>query len=549
MTENAPEGVNTFWGGHTIFGGSIIAGNIEQDCEQYFENSAWHSYGGNLLADGGNCLIEPGDRLIDSTQVFSTTLYPLPDSLPSDSAAIVYALRPESVAIDAGLNCVDAEGNLLTQDQRGAPRPIDGDSDGAFLPDAGSYEFNAHETPTPTATPTSTPTPRIGPYTLLSQPSADATVDSFWRVTDTTRDGSDIVFIARIPLSSDPQGRVLDGVYLYDVSTKMARLISAGLGGALPDGNSESATISNDGRFIAFSSSATNLVPGDVPRWSGIYLHDVQTETTTLISHSPDGVTASSHSVNPTLSDDGRYVAFYYRQGIYLYDRLAEETTHLIELAVDQSSVPVYLSGNGRYVAYETTGVFVLDRQSSEIRQIAADSNRPGDLTKAHFADFSSDGRSIVYYLDHFYDSNLHHGPGTELFLYDQTTMSRTRIAGVVHGGDSSHLPRLATVTDDSRFVAFASAEPELVEGDVNAVSDIFIFDRVTGRISGMPRPFENTVPDDRSELPMIAGDGHSLVFTSYARNLVSPTDVVVGSYRVLLTPPAIALWLPLLVR
>lgn len=384
---------------------------------------------------------------------------------------------------------------------------------------------------------------------VLSQPSANAIVDSRWRVTDMTRDGGAIVFIARIPLSSDPQGRVLDGAYLYDVNTKMVRLISTGLDGALPDGSSASATISNDGRFIAFSSSATNLIPGDVPRWHGIFLYDAQTEMTTLISHSPDGVTASSHSVSPTLSDDGRYVAFYYRQGIYLFDRLTDETTRLLELAVDQFIVPVYLSGNGRFVAYEANGVFVLDRRQGEIRQIAVDSNRIGEHTEAHFTDFSSDGRIIVYYLNHFYDSNLHKGSGTELFVYDQTTMSRTRIAGVVQGGDSDHLPRLATVTDDGRFVAFASAETDLVEGDVNAVSDIFIFDRLTGRISGMPRPFENMVPDDRSELPMIAGDGHSLVFTSYAKNLVSPADVVVETYRLLLTPPPVDLWLPLLVR
>lgn len=164
VAENSPEGVNTF-GGRTIVGGSIIAGNDEWDCQGNPDDIAWLSFGGNLLGDGP-CPAEPGDVSIDSTQVFSTTLYPLPESPSPDPAALVYALRPGSAAIDAGLNCVGSEGDLLTQDQRGVPRPLDGDGDGGLSPDSGPYEFNPQETPIPTPTPTLTPAPNLIPLWL-----------------------------------------------------------------------------------------------------------------------------------------------------------------------------------------------------------------------------------------------------------------------------------------------------------------------------------------------------------------------------------------------
>src|SRR5439155_1684435 len=139
-------------------------------------------------------------------------------------------------------------------------------------------------------------------------------------------------------------------------------------GAAVGPAESTFPALSGDGRFVAFSSSATDLVPGDTNGWSDVFVRDLQTKTTTRISAAPGGAEGDDFSSFPCLSAIGRLVAFSSeatnlvaggdtngKRDAFVYDR---ETGTMTRVSVgtggeanDDTGYPI-ISGNGRYVAF-----------------------------------------------------------------------------------------------------------------------------------------------------------------------------------------------------
>jgi Tol biopolymer transport system component len=109
--------------------------------------------------------------------------------------------------------------------------------------------------------------------------------------------------------SSSPPNRETQ-IYVRDTELGTTTLVSAGPELTLPDGASYDAAISRDGRYVAFSSQATNMARGDRNRSADVFLRDLQTQTTTLVSRRADGGTANGPSGTPAISADGRFIAF-----------------------------------------------------------------------------------------------------------------------------------------------------------------------------------------------------------------------------------------------
>lgn len=172
-------------------------------------------------------------------------------------------------------------------------------------------------------------------------------------------------------------------IYLYDRDTERTRLLSRAATGAPGDsapnnsvpgnGDSRAAAISGDGQWVAFVSGATNLVPGDTNGVADIFLHDLATGSTIRVSLSSAGTQANRASDLPTLSGDGRYVAFVsaatnlvggdgnQADDIFLYDRLAQHTSRVsVGVAAAWTGIqanapsrgPAALSDDGRMVAF-----------------------------------------------------------------------------------------------------------------------------------------------------------------------------------------------------
>ncbi len=135
--------------------------------------------------------------------------------------------------------------------------------------------------------------------------SADGRLVAFVSTNDLTACGP---ASACVPEPSDKNG--IADIYLRDTETNISRRITRSYTGGDPDGPSYDPAISGDGRFVAFVSEASNLTPNSIKRTAHIYLHDLVTGSTELVSRSPSGRPANGASLRPALSHEGSRVAF-----------------------------------------------------------------------------------------------------------------------------------------------------------------------------------------------------------------------------------------------
>src|SRR3989344_3602766 len=160
-------------------------------------------------------------------------------------------------------------------------------------------------------------------------------------------------------------------IFVRDRQSGNTTRVSVASGGTEGDGGSFQPSISADGRFVAFTSSASNLVPDDTnggPNIGGdVFVHDLQTGTTERVSIGPNGDEGNSGSDSPSMSADGRYVAFssastnwhsdLARSHIYMRDRTTQTTERISAPVVafgepGENNSPI-ISADGRYVAFQ----------------------------------------------------------------------------------------------------------------------------------------------------------------------------------------------------
>jgi Tol biopolymer transport system component len=325
--------------------------------------------------------------------------------------------------------------------------------------------------------------------------------------------------------------------------------VSSSLGQA--NGFSDQGVISADGRYIAFYSIATNLVPGDTNGFSDIFVHDFGSGATTRASVDSNGVQANNHSDSPAISSDGRYVAFQSfannlvpgdtngTHDIFLHDSLTGMTVRVnvsssgIE-ANDTSGSPA-VSMDGRFVAFvssasnlvpnDTNGlddVFVRDLQTSATVRVSVDSAGVQANGTCFSPRISADGRYVV-----FVSAATNLVPGdtnsaSDIFVHDMqtgVTFSPTVDPNWVIGNAASDSP---WISPDGRYIAFRSDASNFVLGDTNGASDVFIQDTTTSVVTRASVDSSGVQGNNYSSFPSISSDGRFLAFASYADNLVS---------------------------
>jgi Tol biopolymer transport system component len=316
--------------------------------------------------------------------------------------------------------------------------------------------------------------------------------------------------------------------------------------------------ISADGRFVAFASFDINLVPGErfegggrVPTPS-VYLYNVQTRDVTLVTHRPGEpeVVDESHSMNPVISGDGRFVAYVsmaygdIHGSTVLYDRLADTATPLNDVSSrpGPSSNPS-ISDDGRFVAYEDEdNVHVFDRSSlstSLVSHASGSLTAPADGTSADPV-VSHDGTAIA-----FVSAATDLVPGqdassfTNVFLYRNDGSGAVRlVSGVLGsataGGDgNSDTPALGL---DGSTVAYRSDATDLATGQTGPTGNVFEFNAQAGtqtlvsHQTGSPAAAAGGSPAPDADFPgqfpalgavAIDDDGHLVSYTSTAGNLI----------------------------
>ena len=350
-------------------------------------------------------------------------------------------------------------------------------------------------------------------------------------------------------------------MFVRDLEANTVTLVSRATGadGAKGNGYSVRPAISADGRFVVFTSEASNLHPDDSDTTRDVFVRDLQANTTTLISRAagPDGAKGDGSSFYPAISADGRYVAFTSQatnlhpddadddRDAYVRD-LQENTTTLVTRATgadgakgdDDSGWPA-ISADGRFVAFEArasnlhpddgdTGwdVFVRDLEANTTtlvsRAAGADGAR-GDGPSSGVA-ISGDGRFVAFEAR---ASNLHPDDGDsgwDVFVRDLaantiTLVSRAAGATGAKGNGSSDYPAISA---DGRFVAFGSSAMNLHPDDSDWTRDVLVRDLQANTTTLVSRAAgaDGAKGNEYSYAPAISADGRFVALESEASNL-----------------------------
>jgi len=260
--------------------------------------------------------------------------------------------------------------------------------------------------------------------------------------------------------------------------------------GAQAAGASSQAVVSASGRYVAFVSRAANLVPHDRNRVPDVFVRDLRTSSTTRASISSNGVESDGASGKPSISADGRIVAF------------PSAATNL---------VPGDRNG--------FQDVFVRDRTTGTTERVS--SGPSGEANGASLASLvSADGRVVAYSSD---ASNLvadDRNGALDVFLTRLADLQTTRVS-TGEDGESWDRSEASSIDADGRVVAFRSYAPNIVFGDWNGRADVFVRDVDTAWNERVNVSTTGRVADGATFRGMLSGDGRYVGFRSRADNLV----------------------------
>jgi Tol biopolymer transport system component len=321
-------------------------------------------------------------------------------------------------------------------------------------------------------------------------------------------DGRFVAFVSEANLVPNDTNDAPD-IFVHDRATGMTTRVSVSSNGAearffdsdffVP--GSRHPSISADGRYVAFESTAFNFVPQLGNEHPDVFVHDRQTGTTTQLSVTTAGALGNNMSLEPSISADGRYVAFTSRatnlaandanedeEDVFLHDRQTRTTTR------------VSVSSNGVPSEFE--------------------SNHPSISTDGRFIAFASAGTRLV--------PNDTNG-ANDIFVYERTTGMTTRVSVASNGGQANSFSNFPAISADGRFVAFESKATNLVAGDTNGsldsnvfLMDVFIRDRQSGTTRRVSISSASEQADGSSRLPAVSANGLVVAFESDAPNLVA---------------------------
>ncbi len=423
--------------------------------------------------------------------------------------------------------------------------------------------------------------------------------------------GRHVAFVSRATnmIASDANGSLGD-VFVKDRQTGATVLVSKSSGGAQGNNGSMNPSISSDGRYVAFVSVATNLVPNDANGNGDVFVHDRDPDgngifdegngLTTLVSVSSGGAQPNGNSVVPSISADGRHVAFmsaannvvendsnFGGADVFVHDRQTG-TTVLVSRASSgvQGNGENYLglgvgpshraiSSDGRYVVFSSTStnlvpddinsaddVFVHDRDpdgngvfdegNGVTTRVSVSSQGVPGTHPSSWATISADGRHVAFMSRaQTLVPNDTNGTALDIFVHDRlagtTVMVSVDSAGS-QGPYESFGP--ASINTDGRFIAFGSPNT-LVADDTNSAADVFVYDRDPDKdgifdegngITTRESVDSNGVQGNgNSFYPVIGSTGQYAAFGSDASNLVLGDTNAVGDVFVKdrgLTPP-----------
>ncbi len=340
----------------------------------------------------------------------------------------------------------------------------------------------------------------------------------------------------------------------YQRPTGVTTRASVGPGGAQANHQSHDSAISGTGRYVTFTSWASNLVPGDTNDTRDVFVRDRRTHVTRRVSVGPGGVQSTIHdpSFESRISADGRYVAFTSQArlaagdtnsfwDVYVRDRKTHVTRRVSVgpggLQTNEYSQSPAISAHGRYVAFESDAsnlvagdtneavdVFVRDRKAHVTRRVSVGANgaQSSPSRGSGYPVISAGGRYVAFHTSAF---NLVIGDtndSVDVFVRDRVAHVTRRVSIGRGGAQANGNSLVPVISARGRYVAFSSDASNLAAGDTIATYDVFVRDRVAQVTRRLSIGRGGAQPNGNSFVTGISADGRYVVFTSRASNLVA---------------------------
>jgi len=334
------------------------------------------------------------------------------------------------------------------------------------------------------------------------------------------------------------------------VCRPITQLVSVSTRGGQSNETSGAPSVSADGRFVAYASEADNLVPGDTNDRADVFLRDLDKGTTTRISISSAGTQGNHDSIEPVISANGRFVAYRSRASnlvpgdtnrsadIFVFDRKNKTTTR-VSVRSDGGQANSFswnpsLSGDGRFVAFDSfasnlvandtnqaSDVFVFDRQNQSVSRVSLSQTGAQANDDCFGSQISSNAATVAFVSS---ADNLTRGDendANDVFIRDRTEAITLRVSLATDADEVSGDSYAPSLSADGQIIAFTSEVNRIVPGDNNDREDVFVFSRkdntlVVISFSGNGRQRGN------SGSPSVSSTGRFVAFQSAARNLVS---------------------------
>jgi hypothetical protein len=343
-------------------------------------------------------------------------------------------------------------------------------------------------------------------------------------------------------------------VFVKDLSTQAVVQANVSDTGVQAASGSYQCAISGNGRHVTFSSAASNLVPGDTGRWD-VFVKNLDTGAIVRASLTSSGSEANGHSAQafdycPTISADGRYVAFMSSAT----NLVAGDTNGLPDLFVKDLTtgaivrpVPVptgtsefrnvqfpRISADGRHVVFQTTtsllpsdtylsfDIYEYNLDTATLSQVSVTSGGTPANSQSNYPSISADGRYVAFQTKATNLVTPDTNAATDVVVKDLTTGALVRATTTGAGVQGTGTPTdycWPVISANGQFVAFASNANNLVPGDTNFQRDLFVKDLVTGAIDRANVAFDGSQPSFTvigENVPIgldLSGDGATITF------------------------------------
>jgi hypothetical protein len=447
------------------------------------------------------------------------------------------ATTPEDAAVSLTLQASDVENQALTYSIVSAPS--DGLLSGGTSPNrtytpaanatgTRTFTFRASDgintsntaTFTLTITPVDDPPTAVDDY-VATDPGAPLTINV--TANDSDPEG-DPVTIASVDAPAHGDAEIVDGKIVYTPAADFTGVDAFAYAVSDPSGSTASATvhvgvgtfptgapsetilalaidttdsrnapsISSDGRYIAFTTMMA-LVPGDLNGVNDVYVYDRGTRQFSWMSQTTSGEQANGISRNARISASGRYVVF-------------------------ESIAPNLAPGD--------TGadfdVFRHDRVTGETIRVSVPTGGGEGTGNSTDPRISDDGNLVAFASTAFDLVGNDANGASDIFVRDIAAGTTTRVSVASTGGEADLASTEPAISGDGRFIAFTSAATNLVAGDANAVSDIFVRDRSAGTTTRVSVASTGGEANKGSTGASLSRDGRFVSFLTSSTNLVA---------------------------